>query len=86
MPVAEAENGAATTLDMEGNLDVPGQVLPVRSIAANRRRRTGTSLVEYALLWAMMGISVTAAVEPTGTGFAAKFNDDDRSPDGNSES
>ena len=35
----------------------------------------GTSLVEYALIWAMMGTSVTAAVEGTGAAFEAKFNE-----------
>ena len=35
----------------------------------------GTSLIEYALLWVMMGTSVTAAVEGTGAAFEAKFNE-----------
>jgi len=37
--------------------------------------KRGTSLVEYALLWAMMGTTVTAAVETTGAAFEAKFNE-----------
>ena len=35
----------------------------------------GTSLIEYALLLAMMGASVTAAVEGTSTAFEAKINE-----------